>query len=172
MLIGYTAVLKEVSLIQLIYTPLETSKGKYADNKRVMFGYANGNKAYTQEFSLTMDNRPDFDRIWIQGSINVYHQVSHKIAEVSPPREKSESKGVKPENRNPQTQTSRIESGQADLRVSTLVELARSLELELVLIPRLLFTAVNNIIQKKSDNDIGTMGQVPAYQLGSGDDDE
>ena len=35
----------------------------------------------------------------------------------------------------PQTQISRIESGQADLRVSTLVELARSLELELVLIP-------------------------------------
>lgn len=71
-----------------------------------------------------------------------------------------------------QTQISRIESGQADLRVSTLVELARSLELEVVLIPRALLPAVNSIIQKKSDNDSGAMGQVPAYQLGSGADDE
>ncbi len=71
-----------------------------------------------------------------------------------------------------QTQISRIESGQADLRVSTLVELARSLDLEVVLIPRAFLPAVNSIIQKKSDNDSGAMGQVPAYRLGSGDDDE
>lgn len=70
-----------------------------------------------------------------------------------------------------QTQVSRIESGQADLRVSTLVELARSLDLEVVLIPRVFLPAVNSIIQKKSDNDSGPMGQVPAYRLGSGDDD-
>ncbi|MFN2355612.1 MAG: helix-turn-helix domain-containing protein [Desulfopila sp.] len=75
-----------------------------------------------------------------------------------------------------QNQISRIESGQADLRVSTLVELARSLDLEVVLIPRALLPAVNSIIQKKSDNDdnndSSAMGQVPAYQLGSGNDDE
>lgn len=71
-----------------------------------------------------------------------------------------------------QTQISRIESGQADLRVSTLVELARSLDLEVVLIPRALLPAVNSIIEKKSDSDTGAMGQVPAYQLGSEADDE
>jgi transcriptional regulator with XRE-family HTH domain len=71
-----------------------------------------------------------------------------------------------------QTQISRIESGLADLRVSTLVELARSLDLEVVLIPRALLPAVNSIIEKKSDNDTGAIGQVPAYQLGSGADDE
>lgn len=68
-----------------------------------------------------------------------------------------------------QTQISRIERGQADLRVSTLVALARSLELELVLVPRALFPAVNSIVQKKSDS---AMAPEPAYQLGNGADDE
>lgn len=68
-----------------------------------------------------------------------------------------------------QTQISRIESGQADLRVSTLIDLARSLELELVLVPRQLFPAVNSIIQKKNDSAVAAE---PAYQLGSGADDE
>lgn len=71
-----------------------------------------------------------------------------------------------------QTQISRIESGQADLRVSTLVELARSLDLEVVLIPRSLLPAVNSIAQEKSSSDAGSMVSRPAYQLGSGTDDE
>lgn len=71
-----------------------------------------------------------------------------------------------------QTQISRIESGQADLRVSTLVELARSLDLEVVLIPRALLPAVNSIIQKKNSSDNGSITPGPAYQLGSGADDE
>jgi len=71
-----------------------------------------------------------------------------------------------------QTQISRIESGQADLRVSTLVELARSLDLEVMLIPRALFPAVNSIIQQKSNSDNSSIVPGPAYQLGSGADDE
>ena len=71
-----------------------------------------------------------------------------------------------------QTQISRIESGQADLRVSTLVELARSLDLEVVLIPRSLLPAVNSITQKMSNSDTGQLVSGPAYQLGSGADDE
>jgi HTH-type transcriptional regulator / antitoxin HipB len=71
-----------------------------------------------------------------------------------------------------QTQISRIESGQADLRVSTLVALARSLELELVLVPRALFPAVNSIVQKKSNSAADSMMPEPAYQLGNGVDDE
>ena len=71
-----------------------------------------------------------------------------------------------------QTQISRIESGQADLRVSTLVELARALDLELMLIPRSLFPAVNSITKKKSNGDTGSIAPGPAYQLGSETDDE
>lgn len=71
-----------------------------------------------------------------------------------------------------QTKISRIESDQADLRVSTLVALARSLELELVLIPRSLLPAVNSITQKKSNSDNSSTAPEPAYQLGSGADDE
>ncbi|MBV5340940.1 MAG: helix-turn-helix transcriptional regulator [Deltaproteobacteria bacterium] len=71
-----------------------------------------------------------------------------------------------------QNQISRIESGQADLRVSTLVELARSLDLEVMLIPRSLFPAVNSITQKKTGSDNSAIGSRPAYQLDIGDDDE
>lgn len=71
-----------------------------------------------------------------------------------------------------QTQISRIESGQADLRVSTLVELARSLGLEVVLIPRSLLPAVNSITQKKSSEENSALVPEPAYRLGNGTDDE
>jgi len=71
-----------------------------------------------------------------------------------------------------QTQISRIESDQADLRVSTLVELARSLDLEVMLIPRSLFSAVNSITQKKRNSNDNSIVSRPAYQLDSGDDDE
>lgn len=71
-----------------------------------------------------------------------------------------------------QTQISRIESGQADLRVSTLVELARSLDLEVVLIPRSLLPAVNSITLKKSNRENSAMSPGPAYRLGNGADDE
>ena len=71
-----------------------------------------------------------------------------------------------------QTQISRIESGQADLRVSTLVELARSLELEVVLIPRILLPAIDSIIQKKSASDTDSIRPEPAYQLGDEADDD
>ena len=71
-----------------------------------------------------------------------------------------------------QTQISRIESGQADLRVSTLVELARSLDLEVVLIPRSLLPAVSSMTQKKSPRENSAMVPVPAYRLGNGTDDE
>jgi len=71
-----------------------------------------------------------------------------------------------------QAQISRIESGQADLRVSTLVELARTLDLELMLIPRSLYPAVKSITQKMSTGDNDSIGPEPAYQLDSGTDDE
>jgi len=47
----------------------------------------------------------------------------------------------------PQSHISRIESGSVDLRVSSLVELARVLDLELTLVPRKSVPAVNSIVR-------------------------
>lgn len=46
-----------------------------------------------------------------------------------------------------QSQISDIESGKRDLRISTLVEIARGLGFELVLVPRTLLPAVQSIMQ-------------------------
>ncbi len=47
----------------------------------------------------------------------------------------------------PQSQIARIESGASDARVSTLVEIARALDLEPMLIPKHLVPAVGHMIQ-------------------------
>lgn len=47
----------------------------------------------------------------------------------------------------PQSHISKIESGGVDLRVSSLVELARVLDLELTLVPRRSLSAVNSIVR-------------------------
>lgn len=47
----------------------------------------------------------------------------------------------------PQSHISKIESGGADIRLSSLIELARALELELVLVPRHLVPAVDGILR-------------------------
>ena len=49
----------------------------------------------------------------------------------------------------PQSHISKIESGAVDLRLSSLIELARVLDLELMLVPRKLLPAVNSIVRSK-----------------------
>ena len=48
----------------------------------------------------------------------------------------------------PQSQISKIESGVVDLRLSSLVELSRALDLELMLVPRKLLPAVQSMTRK------------------------
>lgn len=50
----------------------------------------------------------------------------------------------------PQSHISKIESGGVDLRASSLVELARVLDLELTLVPRKSVSAVNSIVRSTS----------------------
>jgi transcriptional regulator with XRE-family HTH domain len=52
----------------------------------------------------------------------------------------------------PQSHISKIENGTVDLRVSSLVELARVLDLELTLVPRKALPAVHSIIRSRSDD--------------------
>jgi transcriptional regulator with XRE-family HTH domain len=66
----------------------------------------------------------------------------------------------------PQSHVSKIERGQVDLRASSLIELARLLDLELVLVPRKWIPAVRQIIS--SDEGELSDESKPLYQLGTG----
>ena len=73
-------------------------------------------------------------------------------------RELSAKSGV------PQGHLSKIESGHVDLRLSSLVAIARVLELELALIPRKHLSAVNTIVASASSDTDGEPPR-PAYYL-------
>ncbi len=67
----------------------------------------------------------------------------------------------------PQSHISKIESGAVDLRLSSLIELARVLDLELVLTPRKLVPAVQSLIRTTAARDAekhrpGAEGTAPA----------
>ena len=64
----------------------------------------------------------------------------------------------------PQGHISKIESGAVDIRLSSLIELARALDLEPMLVPRILIPAVRTIIAPPPDDIVR-----PAYSL---DEDE
>ena len=54
----------------------------------------------------------------------------------------------------PQSHISKIERGQIDIKLSSLIELARALDLELTLVPRKLVPAVKSIIRNAVTHEI------------------
>ncbi len=68
----------------------------------------------------------------------------------------------------PQSHISKIENGTVDLRASSLVELARALELELVLVPRRTLPAVHAVAHARTTGD-DTETARPAYSLDEDD---
>ena len=68
-----------------------------------------------------------------------------------------------------QSNFSKIETGKTDITLSTLVEIARALDRELMLVPRKFVPAVKTIIGGK-DEDTAPSPR-PAYQLDDEDDD-
>ncbi len=71
----------------------------------------------------------------------------------------------------PQSRLSRIENGITDLRTSSLLELARALDLELMLVPRQALPAVRHLI-RQSTGATPPAEMTPLYSLGNeGDDD-
>lgn len=52
----------------------------------------------------------------------------------------------------PQSQIARVEAGTSDLRLSTLVEIARALDLEPMLVPKHLIPAVRYMIETPQSN--------------------
>ena len=65
----------------------------------------------------------------------------------------------------PQGHISKIENGAVDLRVSSLVALARVLDLELTFVPRMLVPAVQSIVRRSAQSSL----QDPAYSLDEDD---
>lgn len=83
-------------------------------------------------------------------------------------RELSAKSGV------PQSHISKIESGAVDLRVSSLVALARVLDLELELIPKKTVPAIRSIVRSSTNDDAQAYevrASLPAYSLDGGDDE-
>lgn len=69
----------------------------------------------------------------------------------------------------PQSHLSKIESGLTDPRLCSLIELARTLELELMLIPRSLAPAVRAIVRGSTGQ--GNL-QTPAYAITPDDEED
>ena len=76
----------------------------------------------------------------------------------------------------PQSHISKIESGAVDLRLSSLIELARVLDLELTLVPRKASVAVSAIVRSAEQVNPSSSGTAnessprPAYTLEDEDD--
>ena len=64
----------------------------------------------------------------------------------------------------PQSHISKIEGGNVDLRLSSLVAIARVLELEFALVPRKYLSAVNSIVDSVS-GETGGQPPRPSYNL-------
>ena len=64
----------------------------------------------------------------------------------------------------PQSHISRIESGAVNLTLSSLIEMARHLDLEVMLVPRKHVVAVEAIVRET-----GMTARVPAYRLDDSD---
>ncbi|MCP4757576.1 MAG: helix-turn-helix transcriptional regulator [Proteobacteria bacterium] len=71
----------------------------------------------------------------------------------------------------PQSRLSRIENGVIDPQTSKLLELARSLDLELVLVPRQAVPVVNHLVRQLDGSD-DVMEPTPLYRLGDEENDE
>ncbi|SES80992.1 helix-turn-helix domain-containing protein [Thorsellia anophelis] len=65
----------------------------------------------------------------------------------------------------PQSHISKIESGSVDVRVSSLIVIARVLDTELFLIPKKLVPALTSIVRSHSDTEYDNRQISPAYTL-------
>ena len=70
----------------------------------------------------------------------------------------------------PQSHISKIENGRGDITLSTLIDLARALDVEVMLVPRKLVPAVENIARGEEPRAQAT--PPPAYQLDDDDEDD
>ena len=97
------------------------------------------------------------------------HSIQHLAAEIKAAREKSglSQRGLSAKVGVPQGHISRIENGAVDLKTSSLIEFARALDLELMLVPRSLVPTVQGLCRGADRR----TGPVAAYRLDGDDPD-
>src|SRR5262245_32960097 len=98
----------------------------------------------------------------------------HIVAALKAAREKKElsQRALSAQAGVPQRPISRIERGAVDLQLSSLIELARVLDLEIMMVPRKLVPAVRAIVRAETSSPLGfSEGVPPAYTLDEEDDD-
>ena len=91
------------------------------------------------------------------------HSIQHIAAELKATREKRglSQRGLSAKVSVPQGHISRIQNGAVDLKTSSLIELARALDLELMLVPRTLVPTVHGL-SRSADR---VTGFTAAYRL-------
>lgn len=77
-------------------------------------------------------------------------------------RKKITQKNLSKETKIPQSHISKIEKGGVDLQVSSLLEIARALDLEVMLVPRPL---ILHVLALQKPGVLESKEQVPLYQL-------
>lgn len=71
----------------------------------------------------------------------------------------------------PQSHISKIESGAINLKLSSLIEIARVLDLELMFVPRKLVPTVQSILRRVKEGHPPTTSVTSAYRLDEDEDD-
>lgn len=74
----------------------------------------------------------------------------------------------------PQSHISRVEKGEVDLRLSSLVQIARVLGMEVKLVPKQALPAVDTVVRStmKQNAAAATVSRRPAYQLDDEEEDD
>jgi transcriptional regulator with XRE-family HTH domain len=106
----------------------------------------------------------------------VTYAGQHIVAALKAAREKKElsQRALSTKAGVPQSHISRIERGAVDLQLSSLIELARVLDLEVMTVPRKLVPAVQAIVRAETAPSPGGFSEgavPPAYTLDEDDDD-
>ena len=120
--------------------------------------------------------------------INMNYSVEHIAKAIKAARKKKRmsQRALSAKTGVPQSHISRIENGAVDLKTSSLIEFARALDMELMLVPRMLVPTVQGLqrgaFTKSVDapdsvseivhglNDQGSI-PIPAYRLDKDEDD-
>jgi len=71
----------------------------------------------------------------------------------------------------PQAHISKIENAAVDLQASSLIEMARALDLEVMLVPRKYVPAVNSLMNLSAPSSMEEEQAQPAYRLDAEDED-
>jgi transcriptional regulator with XRE-family HTH domain len=101
------------------------------------------------------------------------YKGQHIVAALKAAREKKglSQRALSAQTGVPQSHISRIERGAVDLQLSSLIELARVLDLEVMTVPRKLVPAVQAIVRAEtSSRGVNERAVPPAYSLDEDDD--